>query len=517
MTAAAAPVVYDAKLDQHLFARAAQYTLDPLGYAFWAWDWGHGPLERKALRKWQVRFLDRLGQDLRRTAGQKHQVLRYACATGHGVGKSALISILSNWAMSTMVDAKGIVTANTDIQLRTKTWAEMQKWHAMSITRDWFKLTNTTLQGGGNHEHSWRIDKVPWSANTSEAFQGLHNEGKRIIIFFDEASAIAETIFKATEGALTDEYTQIIWICFGNPTRNKGEFFNCFHRYRERWNTLHLDAREIEGTNKVQIQEWIDDYGIDSDFVRVRVLGKFPRAGDMQFISSDIVQLAQTREVNCLLTDPFIMGVDVAYGGMAKSVICFRKGFDARTHRPIKIRGRHTKDLVRLQGLIGHYWEHFKADAIFIDGTGIGAGVYRNLKAQGLPIFEVLNAAESPDPMYGNMRAYCWGMMKDWLVQGGAIRADNIDLEGDLVAPEYRYRLKDNAILLTPKDRMIDELGLPPPDDGDALANTFSAPVAQRMQAGGLGLQTTHQPPTEWDLLSGPDPQKRFPTGKGWN
>jgi hypothetical protein len=37
-------------------------------------------------------------------------------------------------------------------------------------------------------------------------------------------------------------------------------------------------------TNKEQIAQWIKDYGEDSDFVRVRVRGVFPRAGSMQFI-----------------------------------------------------------------------------------------------------------------------------------------------------------------------------------------------------------------------------------------
>jgi hypothetical protein len=43
-------------------------------------------------------------------------------------------------------------------------------------------------------------------------------------------------------------------------------------------------------TNKEQIQRWIDDYGEDSDFVRVRVRGVFPRVDAESFI------LLRTRE-----------------------------------------------------------------------------------------------------------------------------------------------------------------------------------------------------------------------------
>ena len=48
-------------------------------------------------------------------------------------------------------------------------------------------------------------------------------------------------------------------------------------------------------TNKGQIATWVHDYGEDSDFVRVRVKGEFPRSGSMQFIDSERVQQAVER------------------------------------------------------------------------------------------------------------------------------------------------------------------------------------------------------------------------------
>jgi hypothetical protein len=83
------------------------------------------------------------------------------------------------------------VTANTEGQLRTKTWPELMKWHRLLICRHWFECTATaiySLQPG--HEKSWRIDAVAWSETNTEAFAGLHNKGKRILLVFDEGSAI---------------------------------------------------------------------------------------------------------------------------------------------------------------------------------------------------------------------------------------------------------------------------------------------------------------------------------------
>ncbi|MEI7000490.1 terminase, partial [Klebsiella pneumoniae] len=89
--------------------------------------------------------------------------------------------------------------------------------------------------------------------HNTEAFAGLHNERKRIIVVFDEASNIADLVWEVAEGALTDEDTEIIWVAFGNPTRNTGRFRECFRKYRHRWKCAQIDSRTVEGTNKQQL------------------------------------------------------------------------------------------------------------------------------------------------------------------------------------------------------------------------------------------------------------------------
>ena len=82
----------------------------------------------------------------------------------------------------------------------------------------------------------------------------------------------------------------------------------------------------VSFTNKTQIAQWVKDYGEDSDFVRVRVRVEFPRAGSMQFIDSERVDLAIGCEVETDATAPLIMGVDIARQGADQSVIRFRRG-----------------------------------------------------------------------------------------------------------------------------------------------------------------------------------------------
>ncbi|TCV04172.1 homing endonuclease-like protein [Samsonia erythrinae] len=116
---------------------------------------------------------------------------------------SAFISMLINWGMATCEDCKVVVTANTENQLRTKTWPEVIKWSNLAITKDWFTTTATAMYSNDpGHDKRWRADAIPWSEHNTEAFAGLHNERKRIIVVFDEASNIADLVTAWARGRL---------------------------------------------------------------------------------------------------------------------------------------------------------------------------------------------------------------------------------------------------------------------------------------------------------------------------
>jgi hypothetical protein len=454
---------------------------DPLAFVLFAFPWGTGELAgHEGPDTWQQEILAAV-RDRSMNLGQAIQI---AIASGHGPGKSALVAWLLLWAM-TRPDTRGVVTANTEVQLKTKTWSELAKWYRLCICRDWWIMTATALYAQDpNHERTWRIDMVPWSETNTEAFAGLHNHGKRIIVVFDEASAIPDTIWETTEGALTDAETEIIWLVCGNPTRNTGRFRECFGRFRHRWLTWQIDSRTARLTNKPQIERWVQDYGEDSDFVRIRVRGVFPRAGSQQFISSEVVEEAASdrREAAHGLYDPRIMGVDVARFGDDQTVIRFRIGRDARSIPPVKLRGLDT---MQIAARIVEEARRHRIDAIFVDGGGVGGGVVDQLRYLRQPVTEVQFGAVADrsresregNVVYYNKRAEMWGLMRDWL-NTGAIDNDP-ELIADLTSVEYGYALKDgrDAIQLERKSDMR-KRGLASPDNGDALALTFAYPVA---------------------------------------
>lgn len=482
-----------------------RYACDPVGFVSDAYRWGRDALSHHAgPRGWQADILSTIGAHLSDEA-TRCKPLRIAVSSGHGIGKSALVGMVVDWSMSTCPETRVVVTANTESQLRTKTWPEISKWVKLAENADWWNVPAMSMYEKA-HEKSWRADASPWSENNTESFAGLHNEGKRIVLIMDEASGIADKVWEVAEGALTDSNTEIIWLAFGNPTRNTGRFRECFGSQKHLWITRQIDSRNVEGTNTEYLNEIAKTYGEDSDFTRIRVRGVFPRAGTTQFIGSDLVEGAAEREASASMYDALVLGVDVARFGDDESVIYIRKGRDGRTHPPLKFRGLDT---MQLASKVAEQAAFYRADAVFVDGGGVGGGVVDRLRQLRVPgIFDVQFGAGSDRSMpgadqlvYANKRAEMWGWMREWL-KGGAI-PDDQDMRTQLEGCEYGYVMAAGreAIALEKKADMK-KRGLSSPDIADALALTFAYPVQASRQAGRAAANRTPRVVHDYDPYS---------------
>jgi hypothetical protein len=372
--------------------------------------------------------------------------------------------------------------------LRTKTWPEVVKWHNLSINRDWFTCTATSIYSSDPAtEKTWRIDALPWSEHTTESFAGLHNKGYRILFIFDEASAIPDAIWEVTQGALKDADTEMIWCVFGNPTRNTGRFRECFGKLKHRWRTWQIDSRMVEGVSQIEIKKDVEDHGEDSDYIRVRVRGVFPRAGVVQFISSELADAAAAtkRKPSFNHLDPVIVGVDVARYGQDQSVIAIRKGRDARSFPWKRFRGLDTMQLAAQIIICLDELEKAgaPADAIFIDEGGVGGGVIDRMRQLGYRVIGVNNQSppdQNPEgELVRNKGAECWSKMRRWLGSvddGGAIPWDAPGLVDELTAREYWIDDKSRIVLESKED--MAKRGVGSPDEADALALTFAHNVA---------------------------------------
>jgi hypothetical protein len=447
----------------------------------YGFPWGESDLEDAAgPRRWQAEILNYIGAHLRNPE-TRYTPCRIAVSSGHDIGKTALIAMLSWWAESTFEDCRANITANTGGQLATKTQPELATWFRRAINSDWFDVNVTSIKiREEGREHTWRLDFVPWSEQNPAASAGLHNKGKRLLIIIDEGSEIPQIIFDVAEGVLLDEHTEIIFAVFGNPTRNNGPFYDAvFGKQRHRWKHFVIDSRDVEGTNKKQLQEWLEDYGEDSDFFRVRARGLPPRASSAQYIDLDLIQNAQRRQVIVAADEPLVAGVDFAWGGADDNVIRFRRGLDARSIPPIRIKGEFTRDPAVLTGklsdVLTRTYSGQRVAMLFLDSAGIAAPVESRLRSLNFKNIMTVNfGAHSPDAKYAYMRDYMWGKLKDWL-RDGAIDKD-AGLEADLSGP-CLVSERQNRIKLEDKE-LMKKRGLDSPDDGDALALTFAMPIA---------------------------------------
>ena len=471
--------------DQELANRVFSFKVDPLGFVEWAFPWGREgtDLADKQLEDWQRGVLIELGDFLKDhefRALNKFDLpkFRKAIASGHGIGKSSLMAMLILFFMSTRMNCKGVVAANTGDQLSTKTWPTLQWWLARIINKSWFEWTaeklRCVLKVDGADTENWRFDAATWSENNTEAFQGTHNQTGTIIMF-DEASNIFERVWEVTRGGPMKD-PLACWFAFGNPTRNTGEFRKCFGEHRDLWRPQHIDSRScrINASSHGEYDLDVKQYGEDSNYVRVRIRGQFPYQGDKQFISAKLVEDAQVRELPHDAMAPLIMGIDPSRGG-DKFVIRWRRGRDARSIPPTKWRDIKTMEAVhRIADLIGKY----DPDAVCIDAGATGAAIGDILRSLGYKVHLVWFGNKLAEGAYANVRVRLWGDMRDWLEEGMIDRDQ--ELYDDLIGPEYGFQGRDGDQQLLESKESMKQRGLDSPDDGDALAVTFAVKVARR-------------------------------------
>ena len=218
-----------------------------------------------------------------------------------------------------------------------------------------------------------------------------------------------------------------------------------------------LEALRREMSEEAFQQEFMCDFGA---------------ANATAFIPQVMVQQAIGREMDCTQYQhaAIVLGVDVARFGDDRSVLTVRQGL--MLLEQVSYRGM---DLMTLASTVAAKAQEVDADAVFVDGVGVGAGVVDRLRQIGLDVIDAQAGARALDPSkYVNRRAEMWQAMKDWL-RGGASIPDNQELIADLTGLNYSFA-PGGQVKLESKDE-LKKRGLPSPDTADSLALTFYEPV----------------------------------------
>jgi hypothetical protein len=328
-----------------------------------------------------------------------------------------------------------------------------------------------------------------FGGDNPDAMRGVRLDG----VVIDEVAQIKPEVWQdIVQPALSDRKGWALFIGTPSGINLFSELYFRAGSYDD-WHSAKYTVYDTHSIDPDEVDRLRRDMA-ETSFAR-EYLCDFSAAGDDQLISLSDVESASQRTVSDtdIYYAPLVIGVDPARFGDDRSVIFMRKGL--KSYEPIVLRGI---DNMQLAAKVASQITTHSPDAVFID-AGAGSGVIDRLRQLSFEVTEVAFAGKPSDPRFLNKRAEIWWAVKEWLSSGGCI-APNTSLKQDLAAPTYFYNTQ-GKIQIESKDD-IKKRGLPSPDLADALALTFSFPVAPKNALTGL---RQGQRPRE-DATRGHDP-----------
>lgn len=397
---------------------------------------------------------------------------RITVKSGHGIGKSAVLSWLLLWYLFCYKDAQIPCTAPTSEQMHDVLWKEVAKW--LNLMPEPIKAKFQWQAGYVRvieSPETWFARAKTARKENPEALAGVH--GDFVMFLIDEASGVPEEIFNTAEGALTSENILIIMI--SNPTRLIGYFYDSHNKDQDHWQGLSFSSEESPLVERRYVERIIQKHGQESDEYRIRVLGQFPRQdamddkGYVPLFNENDIRIAEIEE----LIGPRRMGIDPSGEGDDKTVWVVRDNFKAKvaavekTSDPKSI-ARKTLTLLEFYGV--------KGEDAWLDNFGVGANVAQELALAGIKIKAVNVGDKSDDEMYLNKRAEACYREKQWFRNGGEL----VDHKGwdEILTIRYRKELNGKMKIMSKLD--MKKEGLKSPDHQDALMMTFVEPNVKR-------------------------------------
>jgi hypothetical protein len=405
---------------------------------------------------------------------------RISFASGHGVGKSCLLSWLICWHTLTRFPQKTLASSPTIQQLNNALAAETKKWFRALPTpvADLVEITTESIRLKAAPTESFVTFQVA-RAEAPESIAGLHSEN--VLLVFDESSGIPEKTFESSAGSMSAEHAHTILA--GNPVRSSGFFYDTHNRLAASWKTLRVSSEDSALVSPKFAEEMESRYGRESNEFRVRVQGLWPLADEDSAIPLGLVEDAAARDVEDDEAG-VVIGVDVARYGSDSSAIVVRQGRvvldDIRTYKQLD-----TMSLVgRIRETMKDYAKH-EIVGVHIDSIGIGSGCLDRLLELDLDVTVLgINVAESPSlgSDYLNLRAELYFAIKAWLETRDVKIPVHDGLLRELTTPRYSFNSTGKRKLESKEE--MRRRGVGSPDIADALALTFAGDA---MVLGGRG------------------------------
>lgn len=422
---------------------------------------------------------------------------RLSIKSGHGIGKTAFLSILVLFVMfAGGPDTKIPVVANSMDQLATGMWPEINKWigklpEDLRAQIEWQK-ERVVMRCAP--DECFAVRKTASKARP-EALQGIH--AQTVLAILEEASGIPEETIEAGAGSLSTPGAMCVAV--GNPTRASGFFYRTHTdpQLVSAWDRMTVSSESVPRA-RGHIDDIIRMYGKESNRYRVRVLGEFPTQDDDVVIPLEWIEASKGRPITRSAVWP-VWGVDVARFGDDRSVLIRRQG-NTLIHAPTVWRNQTGPQLA---GQIINAYNNTPVDMqpkeICIDVIGVGASCYDHLTLEGSPVKYITTAVnvaetEAIDSNCRRLRDDLWFRGRKWFQDKQcAIPADLWDVSkgadavgaalveeliAELAMVTYDYSDNGKNVVESKKDMKKD--GKRSPDLADAFLLTFAAGVFPR-------------------------------------
>ena len=414
----------------------------------------------------------------------KHPRVSVAACNSSGKDWAAARAIV--WWLHTRPHAKVVVTGPTLRQVKDILWHELRLAVAAAGDALPGKVTET----------KYVIDDdrfaIAFSSNSHHNIQGFHSPNLLVVV--TEAQGVKQAYMEALK-RLNPAKVLLI----GNPLSHEGELYESHHAKSALYHQITISAFDSPNFRRKRfrvpglvtpedIEHHRRDWGDDSPLYIASVLGQFPDAIEDSLTTrnhvdraiarheAQSVEAADPNRSDAPTGDsghplPYRMGVDVARFGADESVICIRRGYRVERLIPLK-RGL---DNMQVADEVKAWTDALGINAVFVDGTGVGAGVVDRLGTLGVPVIGVDAGSKARRPsQFADLRAEIFWEVARLLREDAAAIPNDPVLVGQLLA--LRYDVSSTGRIRLESKTKLRKRGVASPDRADALAFAFMEP-----------------------------------------
>ncbi|MDA3056436.1 MULTISPECIES: hypothetical protein [unclassified Campylobacter] len=309
------------------------------------------------------------------------------------------------------------------------------------------------------------------SADRPENIEGFAYD----IALLNEAGIILKNAYlweNAIRPMLLDNPNSIAII--GGVPKGKNKFYELVQKALKggEWEFLQYSSFDNPLIDKNEILGLIDEMGGEnSPVVKQEIYGEFvDNATNLILSISELEHAFNKPNLEADINAVEVWACDIARFGDDFSVLAKRSGNNVYSFA--KFSGLATTQTA--EKIFSEYIRsEKKPQRIFIDSTGVGAGVFDILHDKGLPVSEAMMSAKAINEIYVNKRAEMYFNLKEKMPFLKIANEQNLITEA--MASEYFYNAK-NQIQIESKDEIKRKIGRSP-DSLDSLAMLFYEPV----------------------------------------